>query len=120
MSELYEANQLASALGDARRRTLSYYAHLDLAALRVPYLATINPPVWELAHIAWFQEFWCLRYQPDDVSGSRTPSLLKGADQLFDSRTVPHAERWDLPYPSYAALRRYIDESLERTLESLA
>jgi iron(II)-dependent oxidoreductase len=119
MSELYEADRLAGALNDARRRTLSFYAHLDLATLRVPYLPTINPPVWELAHIAWFQEFWCRRYKPEDKNGSRTPSILKDSDALFDSRVVAHADRWKLPYPSLEAIFHYMEQSLERTLDAL-
>jgi iron(II)-dependent oxidoreductase len=119
MNELYEASRLAVALQEARRRTLSTYAHLDLVSLRVPYLATINPPVWELAHIAWFQEFWCLRYQPDDPSGSNTPSLLKDADSFFDSRVVAHRDRWELSYPSNEAIFHYMEQSLERVLEAL-
>jgi iron(II)-dependent oxidoreductase len=120
MSELYEADQLAGALGDARRRTLSYYAHLDLAALRVPMLGIVNPPVWELGHIAWFQEFWCLRHAPDDRNGMKTPSILEGADGLFNSSTVAHATRWDLPLPSVEGLFHYMEQTLERTLEALA
>ena len=119
MSELYEAQGLASALSDARRRTLSYYGHLDLATLRVPYLAIVNPPVWELAHIAWFQEFWCLRYRPDDPDGNRVPPLLPQADALFDSRVVPHRDRWDLSYPSLEGIFHYMELTLERTLEVL-
>jgi iron(II)-dependent oxidoreductase len=119
MSELYEADRLASALNDARRRTLAFYAHLDLAQLQVPYLATINPPLWELAHIAWFQEFWCLRYRPDDPAGSRIPSILENADALFDSRIVAHARRWELPYPSLDGIYHYMEQTFERTLEAL-
>ena len=109
MSELYEA----------RSRTLAFYAHLDLAALQVPRLAIVNPPLWELAHIAWFQEFWCLRYRPDDPLGARTPPLLESADRLFNSTLVPHADRWSLPYPSLEAIFHYMEETLARTLEAL-
>jgi len=119
MSELYEAQSLATALQDARERTLAIYAHLDLARLEVPYLETINPPLWELSHIAWFQEFWCLRYRDEDRSGSRVAPLLKNADALFDSRTVPHATRWKLPYPNANALFDYMSRTLEATLEAL-
>jgi iron(II)-dependent oxidoreductase len=110
---------LGGALQDARRRTLSTYAHLDLASLRVPCLATVNPPIWELAHIAWFQEFWCLRYLPDDVNGSKTASLLENADAFFNSSIVPHRDRWELPYPSAEAIFHYMEQSLERVLEAL-
>src|SRR5688500_6999009 len=120
MGELYEVDQLTHALQDARRRTLSIYAHLDLDRLEVPYLQVVNPPRWELAHIAWFQEFWCLRYAPDDPSAQRVPSILPKADALFDSRTVPHADRWQLPVPPLRELLRYMHRSLEKTLEALA
>jgi iron(II)-dependent oxidoreductase len=110
MGGLYEGDRLAEALRDARRRTLAIYGHLDLASLRVPRNPLVNPPLWELAHIAWFQEYWCLR------RGGRAP-LLDGADDLFNSSTVPHATRWTLPYPPEERLRRYIDETLEASLE---
>src|SRR3977135_3830681 len=61
MGGLYEGERLADALRDARGRTLAIYAHLDLASMRVPQIPLVNPPLWELAHIAWFQEYWCLR-----------------------------------------------------------
>ena len=25
---------------------------------QLPLLSTVNPPLWELGHLAWFQEFW--------------------------------------------------------------
>lgn len=114
---LYEREALAPALADARRRTLAIYAHLDLARLEVPYLAIVNPPLWELAHIAWFQEFWCLRQRADR---GIAPSILEGADALFDSRTVPHASRWTLAYPPEEPIRRYMADALDATLAKLA
>ena len=113
---LYEGERLAHALADARRRTLAIYAHLDPAA-PVPRLPIVNPPRWELAHIAWFQEFWCLRGAGE---GTPRPSLLARADALFNSSTVPHGTRWSLPYPPWAALRAYMDDTLDATLAALA
>ena len=34
---------------------------LALAGLG-PQLAIVNPPLWELGHVAWFQERWVLRH----------------------------------------------------------
>jgi iron(II)-dependent oxidoreductase len=118
IGRLYEGDRLAHALRDARSRTLGLYAHLDLAVLRVPRLAIVNPPVWELAHIAWFQERWCLRYSPRTLSLEK-PSLLGGADALFDSSAVPHDTRWSLPYPPLAELLDYMKRTLEATLAAL-
>jgi iron(II)-dependent oxidoreductase len=113
---LYEREALGPALVDARRRTLGIYAHLDLAR-SVPCIAIVNPPLWELAHIAWFQEFWCLRQSP---GGAVRPSMLEGADALFDSTHVPHDSRWHLPYPPERELRRYMEDVLDATLAKLA
>ena len=107
---LYERDALADGLREARDRTLGIYGHLDLSALCVPQVPTVNPPLWELAHVAWFQEHWCLR------DGGRRPSSLAGADALFDSSKVAHATRWSLPYPSEAELRHYMADVLQRTL----
>ena len=119
IGRLYEGDRLAHALRDARSRTLALYGHLDLASLRVPQLPLVNPPVWELSHIAWFQERWCLRYSPRTLSLEK-PSMLQGADALFDSSAVPHATRWSLPYPPLADLLRYMERTLEETLSALA
>lgn len=116
---LYEAGRLAPALEDARARTLALYAHLDLEKLSVPCLPIVNPPLWELAHIAWFQERWCRRYDAATGRIARA-SMLPGADALFDSATVEHASRWSLAYPPLAVLKGYMSSTLAATLESVA
>jgi gamma-glutamyl hercynylcysteine S-oxide synthase len=115
MNRLYEGDRVAAALADARRRTLAIYAHLDLESLRVPCLPTVNPPLWELAHLAWFQEYWCLRGGDEEEA-----SLLDGSDALFNSSTVPHDDRWHLPYPSAARLLAYMRDTFDATREALA
>jgi iron(II)-dependent oxidoreductase len=81
-----------------------------------PKLAIVNPPQWEIGHLGWFQERWCLRVRPD---GSLKKSLLEGADELYDSSTVAHDTRWDLPLPSLEATRKYLANVLERVRERL-
>ena len=120
MAGLYEGDRLAAALREARDRTLALYAHLEGPQWEFPRLEIVNPPHWELAHIAWFQEFWCLRHRPDDPAGRRVKPLLEAADALFDSRSVPHDDRWTLPYPPRGAMLAYMEESLEATLAALA
>jgi len=67
---------LASWVSNARRRTIELYADLADDELVVPYMRIINPPVWELGHVAWFQEYWVLRH----VLGQ--PAIHDGADDL--------------------------------------
>ena len=112
---LYEGERLVAALDEARARTLAIYAHLDLAALDVPCIPVVNPPLWELAHIAWFQEYWCLR-----GGDPAKRSILAGADALFNSGTVAHESRWTLDYPAADALFAYMRDSHDAMREALA
>ncbi len=117
MRELYERNTLAAALRDARDYTLSIYAHLDAQALRFPFVRTVNPPLWELAHVAWFQEHWCLRWKD---GAPRADSVLPHADAMLNSALIPHAERWRLPELTHERVQGYLARVLDATLERLA
>jgi len=82
-----------------------------------PKLAIVNPPLWEIGHVGWFQEHWCLRWRDGK---DLAPSILANADALYNSSTVAHETRWDLPLPSLAATRAYLSAVLEKTLDRLA
>jgi ergothioneine biosynthesis protein EgtB len=116
------------ALLGARARTLALaQAYEDVLGdtLAVPQRAALNPPLWELGHIAWFQEYWLGRNARRGegaalASEERAPSLLAHADALYDSSHVPHATRWSLPLPDLRGTRDYLARSLEQTLDLLA
>jgi iron(II)-dependent oxidoreductase len=93
------------------------YGHLDLESLAVPCIPIVNPPLWELGHMAWFQEHWCRRYA--GAGRALQPSILEGADALYDSAAVAHDTRWHLPLPTPARLRGYMNDTLGLTLEAL-
>jgi iron(II)-dependent oxidoreductase len=114
--DLNDKNQLRAALINARQQTLATYAHLTPAQWKIPYLAIVNPPLWEIGHVGWFQEYWCLRQQQN---AALQPSRLKDADRLLDSRTIPHADRWHLPLPDRDQIFRYLENVLEDTLIDL-
>jgi len=101
-------------LTDARARTLALVADLTDEQLIGPHLPIVNPLLWEIGHLAWFQEQWVLRR----VGGGQT--LLKNADSLYDSARVPHDDRWTLPLPSRTDTLRYMEQVLERILDRLA
>jgi len=75
-----------------------------------PELPIVNPPRWEVGHVGWFQEFWCLRR-------SGAASILPEADRWYNSATVPHPARWRLPLPDFNATLAYRDAVLARVLE---
>jgi len=84
----------------------------DLAGSRElgPKLAIVNPPRWEVGHVGWFQEFWCLR------GGLEKASILPNADRLYNSATVAHDTRWELPLPPFPATLQYREEVTERVI----
>jgi iron(II)-dependent oxidoreductase len=75
-------------------------------------LAIVNPLLWEIGHVAWFQEKWVLRRDGG-------PPLRADADTLYDSSAVPHNLRWDLPSPGREQTMRYLRAVGERVLERL-
>ncbi|MBI3524536.1 MAG: ergothioneine biosynthesis protein EgtB [Betaproteobacteria bacterium] len=107
---------IGKALADARERTLAAYRHLPDERLSVPFLSVINPPLWELGHIAWFEERWCLRRRADGHWG---PSLRQDADALYDSAAIPHAARWSLPLPDRCGTLEYMAAVRDATLKAL-
>jgi ergothioneine biosynthesis protein EgtB len=116
--------QLAEAITDARNYTLRLFDCLAAAgydmADRVPYLPIINPPLWELGHIAWFAELFILRRaRSADPADAEGPCLLRHGDQWFDSARVPHRARWTLDLPSCGALKTYCREVQDRVQDRL-
>jgi gamma-glutamyl hercynylcysteine S-oxide synthase len=111
------AETLKKWLLDTRQYTRALYADLNGSQLLGPRSETINPPLWEIGHLGWFQEHWCLRSRGNDQNLS--PSILANADQLYNSATVAHATRWDLPLPNIDATQKYLDAVTERILEKL-
>src|SRR6266853_6008604 len=110
------AESLPQQLRDARRRTRLLTRDLEGPQLFGPKLSIVNPVLWELGHVAWFQELWCLRLRSDE---SLSASVLDGADALYDSAKVAHDTRWDLPLPQLSAALEYQDRVLERVLARL-
>ena len=107
---------LARELHASRDHLTRITAGLDGDRLLGPQLAIVNPPLWELGHVAWFQEFWCLRRKGADAIAD---SIMPGADALYDSARVAHDTRWDLPLPDLKATRSYQADVLERVLRRL-
>lgn len=119
------ADALAAALRDARHYTLAVFDTLAAAGYdrldRAPRLPIVNPPLWELGHLAWFAEWFVLRdatsSHPADAQRS---SLLARGDDWFDSNTVPHRTRWTLDLPGPGGVKTYAREVLDRILARLA
>jgi iron(II)-dependent oxidoreductase len=110
------ARELATRLRAARERTLLLASDLSGEQLLGPRLAIVNPPLWEIAHVAWFQEHWCLRYR---APGELAPSLIENADPMYNSAIAAHDTRWELPLLPFDAVLKYLARVLESVLERL-
>jgi iron(II)-dependent oxidoreductase len=108
------ASQLREWLADAHSRMQLLTRLFDDASAVVPLLAIVNPPIWELGHVGWFQEFWMQR-----GGDSNATSILPHADRWYDSAKVAHDSRWSLDLPDIGATRGYIEAVLQRSLASL-
>ena len=107
-------SEIARMVEDARRRTFALVADLTDQQLIGPKLAIVNPLHWEIGHVAWFQERWVLRH-----AMGRAPMRQNG-DALYDSSTVAHDTRWNLPLPSRAETLRYLDAVRDAALTILS
>ena len=120
---------LSVALMDARNHTLHLAGQLAEAlepgGFTVPQLLELNPPLWELGHVGWFQEWWIARNvhrhrgAQADPAATRLASIEPQADAWWSDAQVPHAQRWSLDLPPLAQVKTYLMDTLETTLELL-
>ena len=111
---LPETQDLIAQLDDARARTLTLIEGLDDDQLMGPRLPIVNPLRWEVGHTAYFHELWVLREHLGEAPGRAD------ADQLYDSISIAHDVRWDLPLPGMADTLAYMQQVLEREKAHLA
>jgi len=118
-SHLHAARQTSHALLD------SFGTALNSEQLAVPFKENLNPPLWEFGHVAWFTDYWIAR-NPQRRKGTKAAaavhllSALPPADGLFNSATVAHETRWQLPLLGIAGIHQYLREVALRTEECLS
>jgi len=106
-------NSLIDELKDSRKRTLELVEGLDQQQIMGPQLDIVNPLLWEIGHTAYFHELWTLRHL-DGVD-----SLLENADELYDSISIAHKDRWNLPLLSLDNTKAYMQQVLDAEIDRL-
>jgi iron(II)-dependent oxidoreductase len=100
-------------LADARERTLWLVESVSEADLERVHDPLMSPLVWDLGHIAAFEDLW--------VSGRGTgmeplrPDLM----EVYDATETPRAHRGDLPYLRRREALDYLERVRERALRVL-
>ena len=105
--------ELAAWVREARQKTLEVVSDLSDEQLMGPQLRIVNPLLWEIGHVTWFQEKWALRHV-----GGEAPIRADG-DALYDSAAIAHDTRWSLPLPSRAETLAYMTTVRDRVLERI-
>jgi iron(II)-dependent oxidoreductase len=105
-----DVKQLISTMREFRARLLDLIEDLDDRQMIGPRLAIVNPPLWEIGHVAWTQEFWVLRHL------RKEKPLLENGDQIYNSTDVAHDTRWELLLPRHESTLTYMNEVLERCI----
>jgi len=115
MTALISNTNLIAMLENARQRTYELVADLDEDQLLGPKYGTINPLRWEIGHVAYFYEYFILR----ELYGRESTLGNQRADSLYDSITVAHDTRWDLPLPDLRQTKAYMQSVLDDLCERL-
>jgi len=126
---------LSLAFIDSRNRTLRWASALEeslgdadfrMLADDAPH-GELDPPLWTVGHLAWFQEHWIARNvqrrrgEAADADAPRLASIFPDADLWFDAKGTSRQSRWASAgaLPDLATLRSYLVDTLETTLELL-
>jgi gamma-glutamyl hercynylcysteine S-oxide synthase len=107
------SRELIEVMREFRARTLDLVADLDDEQMIGPRLSIVNPPLWEIGHVAWFEEFWVLRHL------RKHKPLVENGDQIYNSSDVAHDIRWELLLPSRDDTSRYMEAALSRAIDAL-
>lgn len=107
------AEALIAALLDARSVELELAEGLTDAQMLGVKGHFLEPPIWELGHVGWFQEYWLLRH----LDGAAP--LMPGSDGIYDSFNVSYTRRWDHRFPSREGTLAYIADVLQRSVRRL-
>jgi iron(II)-dependent oxidoreductase len=99
---------VSDALADARERTLALVAPLSDADVETQHTEIMSPLVWDLAHIAAYEELWLVhRHAGEPLS---RPELAA----MYDAFETPRAVRGDLPLLNRAEALEYLDDVRSR------
>ncbi|MFQ5744398.1 MAG: ergothioneine biosynthesis protein EgtB [Acidobacteriota bacterium] len=104
--------ELVDELQRTRERTRALLEPLPEEALRQQLRGFLSPLVWDLGHIANFEEQWLVRA----VGGE---GLRPDMDRLYNPFEQPRARRASLALPSVAETLAYLAAVRQRSLELL-
>jgi iron(II)-dependent oxidoreductase len=97
----------------ARQRTLALVAGLDHDALHRPLAPITSPLVWDLGHIASYEDLWCV----SRLGGE--PLLRPDLAAVYDAFETPRVVRGEIELLGYDDALAYMEAVRRRTLRVL-
>ena len=108
-----QLESLAERLGEARARTFFLVAPLSDEELLTQHVPLMSPILWDLGHIAHFEELWLTRNLDGPIEFVEMPGLYNPFEH-------PRSTRGALPLPGLAECRAIMDEIRGRVLARVA
>ncbi|HEU4648773.1 MAG TPA: ergothioneine biosynthesis protein EgtB [Gemmatimonadales bacterium] len=105
--------RLARELAEARDRTFALVTPLSEADLVHQHDPLMSPILWDLGHIAHFEELWLTRNLDGPIEFVEMPGLYNPFEH-------PRSTRGALDLPGLAHVRRIMDDIRARVLDRLA
>ena len=112
ISAALSKQEIASLLTEARDRTLLLVARLDDEDLHRQHDPLMSPIIWDVGHIAHFEELWLTQNLDGPIEFSEMPGLYNPFEH-------PRATRASLALPTLAEMRQRLEEIRVRVLERL-
>lgn len=108
-----EPKEALAALQAVREQTLALVSHLSDAQLEAVLSPIMSPLVWDLAHIAAYEDLWLVhRHGGQD--------LLRGdLAELYDAFETPRSVRGEVELLVAVDARRYLEDVRDRTERAL-
>ena len=107
------AGEVRAALAQARERTLALVAPIGDADLHATHSALMSPLVWDLGHIAAYEDLW-LGHRYADL-----PLLHPDLADLYDAFETPREVRGHIEMLTRAPALAYLRQTRKRTLEAI-
>src|SRR5215212_2598031 len=104
---------IAERLTEARARTFHLVAPLTDDELRIQHDTLMSPILWDLGHIAHFEELWLTRNLDGPIEFVEMPGLYNPFEH-------PRSTRGGLALPGFRRCREVMDEIRGRVLARLA
>ena len=105
-------SKIAQLLADARERTLLLLSMLSDDDLHMQHDPLMSPIIWDVGHIAHFEELWLTQNLDGPIEFSEMPGLYNPFEH-------PRATRAALPLPTLAQMMTRLDEIRARVLDRL-